>query len=663
MSKIIISLTVLCLLFGTAFPQSGLETKGSFLCHQGKLLRDWVPAGDQAFSGPVHSFDVQKYILDIDLTSCFSGSYPNSFHGNVRIVLKADSVINFITLHAESYSLIIDSVKLAGTAFIHSDDLLTITLNRAYVPGEQAEVMVYYRHKDVQDNAFFASNGMVFTDCQPEGARRWFPCWDKPSDKALWELTARVPSGVRLGSNGRLADSTINGNILTYHWISEHPIATYLMVISARTGYLLDIVYWHVPGSNSDSIPIRFYYNPGESPQAIESMILPMTDWFSQNFCLYPFEKNGFATLNNEFTWGGMENQTLTSLCPGCWYESLIAHEFAHQWFGDMITCATWADIWLNEGFATWSEAFWFESYAGYAAYKADIDGNANYYLSANPGWPIANPEWAVVTPPKHILFNYAITYTKAACVLHLLRYTLGDSLFFEVLQSYSTNPELRYQSAVIPDFIEVVNEATGEDYSWFFDQWLYAADHPVYQNTFMFTNLGSGIWQVDFNARQIQSDTVYFRMPLEIMISFEDGSDTLLRIMNTYNNQLFKWQFGKKPVTLKFDPSNQIVLKEGYTIVSTDEEPRPDPSLVFKISPNPAATSFTAYFRLQRESIVQLRLINTVSAEDQIIFQGNLSPGDHRISHPCSDLIPGIYFCRISTGEENVVQKLIVHP
>ncbi len=383
---------------------------------------------------PPHTFDVIKYTMDVDLYACYSPPYPKNFNGSVIIQFRVDSVLNKIKLNADTTSLTIDSVRLSGVSFTHHNDTLKIQLNRTYVVGEVANVKIYYHHNNVTDNAFYVNTGTVFTDCEPEGARKWFPCWDHPSDKALFELTAKVKSTVKLGSNGKLVDSTFNGDVLTYHWKSDQNVATYLMVMTSKVDFQLNINYWHKLSNPADSIPLRYYFNLGENPAPVSSILPAMTTWYSQNFIEHAFDKNGFATLNPDFAWGGMENQTLTSLCPNCWQESLAAHEFAHQWYGDMITCGTWADIWLNEGFATWSEAYWYESYGGYSAYKTTINNDANYYLSTNSGWAISNPAWAVTTPPLNTLFDYSITYMKGACVLHQLRYVLGDSLFFATM-------------------------------------------------------------------------------------------------------------------------------------------------------------------------------------------------------------------------------------
>ncbi|HCY74960.1 MAG TPA: hypothetical protein DHV28_03495 [Ignavibacteriales bacterium] len=560
--------TALFILLSLQFSQAqnfNSYNKGSEYCSQNKIRSSNIDPALNVTADIQHSFNAINYKLNLDLFNCFISPYPKSFTGSVILTFQVDSTLNFIKLNAVNSSLVIDSVRLAGVSFSHSSNILTINLNRTYNVGETAQVKIYYKHNNVTDGALYVSNGFLFTDCEPEGARKWFPCWDKPSDKATLDLTARVPATVKLGSNGYLADSTRNVDTIYYNWISNDPVATYLMVMTGKVNYNLDIVYWNKISNPNDSIPIRFYWNQGENVSALNSMkikVPQMMTTYSQLFGEHPFEKNGFATLNNQFVWGGMENQTLTSLCPNCWDESLIAHEFAHQWFGDMITCATWADIWLNEGFATYTEALWLEHLYGYSSYKSDIVSDASTYLSSNPGWAISDPNWAIVTPNVNTLFNYAITYMKGACVLHLLRYVMGDADFFDGLYSYANDPDLKYKSAVIPDFKEHMSTAYGEDLSWFFDEWIYQPNHPVYQNQYWFQNISTGIWEVGFVARQTQTNSSFHKMPIEIKLSFSTGADTTIRVMNDSNNQIYSWNFNRQPVSIVFDPSNNIVLK-----------------------------------------------------------------------------------------------------
>jgi aminopeptidase N len=548
------------------FPQENpIDPTGSEYCSQKKSSTEGIWFTEGVNADIKHSYNVLDYKLDLDIFNCFISPYPKSFTGSAIVTFQADSSINMIRLDAVNTSLMIDSVRLAGVSFTHSSNILNVTLNRTYSPGEIAQVKIYYRHNNVTDNAFYVSNGFVFTDCEPEGARKWFPCWDKPYDKATVDIRLKVPASVKIGSNGRLADSIKIADTIYYNWISSDPVPTYLVVLSGKVNYNLDIIYWHKLSNPADSIPIRFYWNQGENTTNLNNMknkTLLMATKFSELFTEHPFEKNGFATLNSQFPWGGMENQTLTSLCPNCWSESLIAHEFAHQWFGDMITCATWADIWVNEGFATYIEALWKEHTTGYASYKQQINSNASNYLNNNPGWAISDPSWAVNTPSNSVLFNYAITYMKGACVHHMLRYVMGDSSYFQAMSSYANDPAVKYKSAVIPDFINHASAAYGEDLNWFFDSWIYQPNHPVYSNNYWFSDLGSGFWQAGFVAKQTQSNTPFHKMPVEIKISFASGPDAVFRVMNDENNQIFTWILNKQPTSIVFDPDNNIVLK-----------------------------------------------------------------------------------------------------
>lgn len=553
-------LLISVLAIGQKNSTSSFNGKGSDYCSQKKMNSPFLLSN---LEGEIpHTYNVLNYKIDIDIYNCFLSPYPKNFSGSVIITFKVDSSLNSIPINAVNTSLSIDSVGLNGVSFNHANNILTVTLNRTYAPGETASVKINYRHLNVTDQAFNVSNGMVFTDAEPEGARKWYPCWDRPSDKAKVELRAKVPATVKLGSNGGLFDSTKIADTIWYHWKSRDNIATYLVVISAKVNYGLDIIYWRKISNPNDSIPIRFYYNSGENISSPKQFMPNMMTYYSQKFGEHPFEKNGFATLNNQFTWGGMENQTLTSLCPNCWSENLLSHEFAHQWFGDMITCETWADITLNEGFATYCEALWLEKTGGYSSYKSSINGDASQYLGSNPGWPIYNPSWAVTTPNVNTLFNTAITYSKGSCVLHMLRYTLGDSLFFKGIYSYANNPSLKYWSAFLTDLQSIMSANAGQDLTWFFEQWYRQPNHPTYANKYYLLQSGS-VYQVGFQAIQTQTNTVFFKMPIEIKIGFSAGGDTTVRVLNDVNNQWFVFNFNKAVSSVQFDPNNNIVLKQ----------------------------------------------------------------------------------------------------
>ncbi len=635
------------------------EQSGAYLCSQKKQYTHSYSGSYRGPNSPSHSFDVLKYIMNIDLSNQFDSPYPQNFNADIIVRFKVDSVLSSIKLDAVNTSLAINSIGLAGTSFTHQNDTLSITLDQTYQPGDIVEVSIDYQHLNVEDGAFYVHGGFVFTDCEPEGARNWFPCYDKPSDKAALELFAIVPPDVLLASNGALIDSTLSGNNLTYHWRSNNPIATYIMVITAKKNYNLDIVYWERP-SDSAMIPFRYYYNNGENPSAIEALVLDMCDHYSAGYGEYPFEKNGFATLNSEFTWGGMENQTLTSLCPGCWIEYLLAHEFAHQWFGDMISPGTWSDLWLNEGFATWSEAYWYESYGGYSAYKSEINSKANYYLANNPGWPIFNPDWANQTPPSGTLFNYAITYCKSSCILHQFRYIVGDSLFFKAIKGYATDTaDFKYKSAVTQDFVDKMSSEVGEDMHWYFDPWLEEANHPVYENEYYFTEQGNGTWKVHFLTKQVQPEPDFFPMDLNIYVAFGDFTDTTFRFRNMNNNEQFVFEVEKEPLYLAFDIHNEIVLKQATLSVSTDEINKE--SYLFKNVPNPAQDHTTISYRLRQSQWVSLELYDLTGRLVKVLFEGQQKQGAHELLVQTSSLKSGIYLYAMKTNENTLVKKLVV--
>jgi aminopeptidase N len=502
-----------------------------------------------SYSQEDNSFDVLKYELDLDLYNCFKEPISRAFTANEKISIITNISLNEISLNASNRSLNIESVSGAGVSYTHSNDLLNITLDKNYSAGENFDVIINYSHNNLKDSAFYSYQGMVFTDCEPSKARRWFPCKDVPSDKALTTVIATVPSNVLMCSVGSLTDSTVSGDKTTYKWESKDPVATYLVAVVASYKFNLDIVYWKRP--TGENMEVRFYWQNGETQfnlKNVMSKIGKMLDLFSKLYGDYPFEKLAFATTNREFEWGGMENQTIVTLCPDCWTEDLAAHELAHQWFGDLITPNSWADIWLNEGFATYLEAVWYGSVK---------------YLAGNPGWAVYEQSWDVSSPDSENLFNTSITYSKSSCVIYMLRYVIGENLFDDIIYKYATNPEFMNGNINTLQFINFINEQSGMDLNWFFDQWLYKPGHPDYNNNFITDEISDGKWKADYTINQIQTNNVFYKMPVDIRIVFSNGKDTTITVSNDYNMQTYTFEFDNEPVKMIFDPENKIILKE----------------------------------------------------------------------------------------------------
>src|SRR4030095_9398167 len=276
MIKKLVTGLLIVILVSPLFAQDYLN-KGSYRCYLSKSNspNPVLTLGDSP-NTPKHKYDVLDYTIYVDIWNCFTSPYPKNFTGSVIIKLRVDTALSTIDLNAINTSLQITAVSMSGVSFTHTSNILTVTLDRTYNPNEIVFVKINYNHLNVSDGAFYASGGGVMTDCEPEGARKWFPCWDKPYDKATIDLIAKVPVNVKLGANGRLNDSTITGDSLFYHWISRDPVSTYLVVMSAKVNWKLDIVYW-------GSTPIRFYYNNSEALSA-ESYIVDMITYYSGKF-------------------------------------------------------------------------------------------------------------------------------------------------------------------------------------------------------------------------------------------------------------------------------------------------------------------------------------------------------------------------------------------
>lgn len=510
-------------------------------------------------------YDILKYTLELDLYNNYQQPYPHSFDGKIEIEFKALNELNQIKLNASSFAMMIENVSGNELSFNHSSDTLFIKFQKPLRKNSINKITIKYHHNDVVDGAFFVKDGMLFTNNAPQGARKWFPSFDHPSDKALFELKAKTPADVLLGSNGLLADSMKMADTIYYHWKTEYPLSTYLIVISSKKNYHLDTIEWE--SLSGKIIPVRFYWNEGENQSAlnhIKSITPQMMKYFSELFCDYPFEKNGYATLNELFIFGGMENQTLISLCANCWDEELVAHEFSHQWFGNLITLKTWSDVWLNEGFATFAEGLWIENRFGEKAYKEYMTIQAERFFQSENKFPIFSLSWRKQIPDINTLYNGPIIYAKASAVLHMLRYVLGDSSFFSALKLYTNDKEFQYGNISTEEFVGKFMNYTGKDLGWFFNQWLAGTYYPIYKNYYSITQSDSQ-FVVDLVFTQENKENIYYKMPFLLKILFDDGSSVIENVFNEMNNQNLQFTYNKKPIKIYFDPDNEILLKEIY--------------------------------------------------------------------------------------------------
>jgi len=325
--------------------------------------------------------------------------------------------------------LLVQSTTCGGlpAAWSHAGERVSITLDRPYTQGEIVEVTVDYRGTPSSSYGAFgfsSHNGqpMIWTLSEPFGARSWWPCDDWSDDKAdSMDLRITVPSGLIVASNGTLRGVAYGGGTDTYHWQVGYPIATYLVSLAIHPYTVYSDYYAYSP---TDSMEIQFYIFPDDYQSTLEAnlMTADMIAYFAGVYGEYPFvaEKYGHA----QFLWGGaMEHQTCSSM--GVFYESIIAHELAHQWWGDMVTCADFRHIWLNEGFAVYSEALWLGDHYGPEGYWGKMN-STRYYGGGTIYCPTLD-DW-------NRIFNVSLSYNKASWVLHMLRHVVGDEAFFLTL-------------------------------------------------------------------------------------------------------------------------------------------------------------------------------------------------------------------------------------
>jgi aminopeptidase N len=560
-----------------------------------------------------------------------------------------------------SGSLRVDSVfgsagKLPFSQFLQG---FQVQLDRAYHRGETLTLDTYYGGVPVATGfgsiEFTSQDGVpwIWTLSEPYGARDWWPCKDDNNDKAdSVDMFVTVPAGLKVGSNGRLAGRQTNGDgTTTFHWSERYPIAAYLVSLAA-TNYA-EIDDWF-PYSPADSMPIINYVLPSVLSGGVGALgeTSSMLRIFSDAYGLYPFinEKYGHA----QFGWGGaMEHQTMTSTSN--FAENTISHELAHQWFGDMITCANWPSLWLNEGFALFSESVFLERYYGPGAYRAHIRDVMTAALNATGTLYVQD------TSTVAGLFDFDRVYAKGAWVLHMLRHVLGDSVFFRSMRAYAGDPRFRYRSATTEGFRSVCEAVSGKDLGYFFDEWVYGAGYPRYG--YRWTSAPSaGGYSVRLSLSQTGSaaSTPFFRMPVDVRL-IAGARDTTLSVFHTATEETFALQVPFPPDDVQIDPDKWILRD-----VFPPDAILPEAYALAQNYPNPFNPGTWVSFSLPHRSSVTLTVYDPLGREVAVIARGQFEAGTHTVRWEGMDaggrrVASGTYFYRLTAGAYAETRRMVL--
>jgi aminopeptidase N len=549
-------------------------------------------------------------------------------------------------------NLIVDSIIFHNQSISFADSadyLMNIYFPTTLALGATDSVSIYYHGipsasgfgSFVQD--IHAGVPIIWTLSEPYGAREWWPCKNDLSDKIdSIDVYVSCPNGNRAASNGVLVKEIHGPTTSLYHWKHRYPIATYLVAF-AVTNYTHYSDYASIASGTVEVLnyvyPEDSAYAKSHTPNVISSIQL-----YSQLFIDYPFidEKYGHA----QFGWGGgMEHQTMSFM--GGFSHPLMAHELAHQWFGDMVTCGSWQDIWLNEGFATYLTGLTYEA-APSLPYWENWKRQTMNQVMSQPGGSVFCDD----TTSVGRIFDSRLSYSKGAYVLHMLRWVCGDSAFFAGIRNYLNDTNLSYGYAYTSDLKQHLETSSGLNLTGFFDDWYYGQGFPTYDitaNQTSATNL-----EIKLDQTQSHTSVSFFEMPLPIKVYFSDGTDTTYVLNNTSSGQLFQLTTKDYPDSISIDPDRHIVCM--HNIISSNVGIKSNnKNKDFLIYPNP--TNNLVNINSNNQAILEIEILDIQGR----ILEKIYPKGKGKIIEiNLSKYVTGNYFLRIKTHESTYIRNIL---
>jgi len=500
-------------------------------------------------------------------------------YGDVKFVAKAtENGVNEIDIDFH-VDMDVDSIVAPSgqLAYFRSNNITTVTLDGSYDTDEQFEFNFYYHGHPVEGGfqAFSFStwdaNTIISSLSEPYYARTWWPCKDRMDDKPdSMDIALAVDTSFYAVSNGTL-DSTVEGgdNVHTFYYTVRYPITTYLFSV-AISNYTVWEDEWTYNNDEDTMLLVHAVFPSNYDSSLVKYDITPYAlTVYSENYGLYPFteEKYGHA----QFQWGGaMEHQTISSMNGGSFgmSEPVVVHEMSHQWWGDMITCESWSDIWLNEGWASYSEALYYlekngwQSYINYMNSMAYEGGGTIYVYDTTNVWNI---------------FHGGLSYDKGAWVVHMLRGLLGETKFFQAIEAYY-NSEYKFGAADTEKFRDVFENASGMELDWFFEDWIYGTYRPNYEWSYWVEPSPTSGYDVYLYVNQLQTtDPQIFRMPVDFAFQFNSDPDDTVRLALDQRENWFKLNFPDNVNQVILDPMGWVLKYQSKLNWSLHIITRPD--------------------------------------------------------------------------------------
>lgn len=538
-------------------------------------------------------------------------------------------------------SLVADSVVQRGSklSFIQTSNMeLRIEFGKTLSAGTRDSVSIYYQ--GIPDQTGFGSfyqgshsgTPVVWTLSEPYGARTWWPCKNGLGDKPdSLDIIITNPAAYTASSNGVRRGEMIEGDKKITRFRHQYPIATYLVAL-AVTNYTKDADSVRLNGKN---LPLYLYAYP-ENRASYLSTMFPLKQsmvLFSNLFGEYPFMKEHYS--HTVFGWnGGMEHQTNSFI--GSIWNQLTAHELAHQWFGNKVTCKSWSDLWLNEGFATYCQ------YLYVASYHPQIEQlhlkNHAAIITSQPGGSV----YVKDTADSNRLFSSRLTYSKGQYVLHMLRWIMGDEPFFRAVKNYLEDPAYSYGFAGTEDFRKKMEEVHGKSLEEFFRQWVYGEGYPDY--TLHWKMNGNGWLEMKLDQAPSHPSVSFFNMPVQLQV-IGGGRDTTIVVDHRYSGQKFNLRPGFEPDTIIIDPRQWILTKNKVSIKETSGIIEKDH---LRLYPNPTSGNTVLEIFNPGSSDLSIKIY---SSSGQLVYseEKQMAGFDEQIVLPMYKLSAGVYLLRIN--------------